>query len=89
MEIGSDGQYEDYSVSNDMVLLKGEFDLITNHKEEDLRKELEAVFSRKFPSITMYDFEFVKRDRNIVSTPVVNFVHVLSFANVDVFFAVV
>ena len=28
VKIGSDGQYEDYSVYDDMVLLKGEFDLI-------------------------------------------------------------
>ena len=70
-EIGTDGEYEDYPVTDDMVLLKGEFDLVNNHTEENIRRELEGVFSRKFPGITMYDFEFVKRDRNIVSTPVV------------------
>ena len=48
----------------------------------DLRRELEAVFSRKFPSITMYDFDFVKRDRNIVSTPVVKEGHQWDFGHV-------
>ena len=45
MEIGTDRENEDYSVSDDMVILKGEFDLISNHKEEDIRREPEAGFS--------------------------------------------
>ena len=63
-EIGTDGEFEDYPRTNDMVLLKGEFDLVSNHKEENIRRELEGIFSRKFPGLTMHDFEFVKRDRN-------------------------
>ncbi|KAJ7318913.1 hypothetical protein OS493_036904 [Desmophyllum pertusum] len=82
VEIGDDGEYEDYSVTDDIVLLKGEFDLVSNHKEEDIRRELEEIFSRKFPGITMYDFEFVKRDRNIISTPVVKEGHQWDFAHV-------
>ena len=63
-EIGTDGEFEDYPRTNDMVLLKGEFDLVSNHKEENIRRELEGIFSRKFPGLTMHNFEFVKRDRN-------------------------
>ena len=63
-EIGTDGEFENYPRTNDMVLLKGEFDLVSNHKEENIRRELEGIFSRKFPGLTMHDFEFVKRDRN-------------------------
>ena len=48
-----------------MVLLKGEFDLVSNQKEEDIRRELEGIFQRKYPN--MYDFEFVKRDRHTIS----------------------
>ena len=33
-EIGTHGEFEDYPVTDDMVLLKGEFDLVSNHKEE-------------------------------------------------------
>ena len=65
-----------------MVLLKGEFDLVSNHNEDNIRRELEGIFSRKFPGITMYDFEFVKRDRNIVSTPVVKKGHQWDFVHV-------
>lgn len=49
-----------------MVLLKGEFDFVSNYKEENIRRELEGIFSWKFFGIIMYDFEFVKRDRNII-----------------------
>ena len=56
-EIGTDGEFEDYPVTDDMVLLKGEFDLVSNHKEENIRRELEGIFSRKFPGITMHDLE--------------------------------
>jgi len=48
-EIGTDGEFEDYPVTDDMVLLKGEFDLVSNHKEENTRRGLEGIFSRKFP----------------------------------------
>ena len=81
-EIGTDGEFEDYPVTDDMVLLKGEFDLVSNHKEENIRRELEGIFSWKFPDITMYDFEFVKRDRNIISTPVVKTGHRWDFVHV-------
>lgn len=76
------GSYEDYSLTDDMVLLKGEFDLVSNHTEEEIRRELEAVFSRKFPNICMYDFEFVKRERNVVSTPVVKESHKWDYGHV-------
>ena len=71
VEIGTDGEFEDSPVTDDMVLKKGEFDLVSNNKEENIRREVEGIFSRKFPGITMHDFEFVKRDRNIISAPVV------------------
>lgn len=58
------GDYEDYSITDEMVLLKGEFDLISNEKEEDVRRELEGIIKLKYPCINMYDFEFVKRDRH-------------------------
>lgn len=70
VDIGTDGEFEDSPVTDDMVLLKGEFDLVSNNKEENIRREVERIVSRKFPGITMHDFEFVKRDRNIISAVV-------------------
>ena len=57
VDIGTDGEFEAYAVTDDIVLLKGEFNLVSNHKEENIRRELEGIFSRKFPGITMHDFE--------------------------------
>ena len=82
VELTEDGGYEDYPVSDDMVLLKGEFDLVSNHTEEDIRRELEALFSKKFRNICMYDFEFVKRERNVICTPVVKDGHNWDYGHV-------
>ena len=38
VEIGTNGEFEDYPVTDDMVPLKGEFDLVSNHKEENIKK---------------------------------------------------
>ena len=56
VEISPDGDCEDYSITDEMVLLKGEVDLVSNQKEEDIRRELEGIFKRKYPCINMYDF---------------------------------
>lgn len=82
VEISPDGDCEDYSITDEMVLLKGEFDLVSNQKEEDIRRELEGIFKRKYPCINMYDFDFVKRDRHTISTPVVKEAHLWDFAHV-------
>ena len=51
-----------------MVVLKGEFDLITGHSDNEVRSELEEVFKTKL--ITKFDFDFVKRERRSVIVPV-------------------
>ena len=54
-----------------MVVLKGEFDLITDHNEDKIRQDLVDVFKRKLPLIGKHDFEFVKRERQSIVRPVV------------------
>ena len=54
-----------------MVVLKGEFDLITDHNEDKIRQDLVDVFKRKLPLIGKNDFEFVKRERQCIVRPVV------------------
>ena len=49
-----------------MVVLKGEFDLITDYNEDKIRQDLVDVFKRKLPVIGKNDFEFVKRERDNV-----------------------
>ena len=75
-------EYEDYAVTDDMVLLKREFDFVSNHKEENIRGEQEGVSNWKFPVLIMFDFEFVKRDKNTISTPVVKEGNLWDFAHV-------
>ena len=54
-----------------MVVLKGEFDLITDHNEDKIRQDLVDVFKRKLPLIGKNDFEFVKREKQCIVRPVV------------------
>ena len=82
VEISPDEDHEDYSITDEMVLLKGESDLVSNQGEEDIRRDLEGIFKGKYPCINMYDFEFVKRDRHTISTPVVKEAHLWNFAHV-------
>ena len=82
VEISPDEDHEDYSITDEMVLLKGESDLVSNQEEEDIRRDLEGIFKGKYPCINMYDFEFVKRDRHTISTPVVKEAHPWNFAHV-------
>ena len=82
VEISPDEDHEDYSITDEMVLLKGESDLVSNQGEEDIRRDLEGIFKGKYPCINMYDFEFVKRDRHTISTPVVKEAHPWNFAHV-------
>ena len=56
---------------NSMVVLKGEFDLITDHNEDKIRQDLVDVFKRKLPLIGKNDFEFVKRETQCIVRPVV------------------
>ena len=54
-----------------MVVLKGEFDLIPGHSENEVRSRLVEVFKTKFKLITKFDFDFVKRERSSVIVPAV------------------
>eukprot|EP00112_Aurelia_sp_Birch-Aquarium-sp1_P011557 Seg2427.10 transcript_id=Seg2427.10/GoldUCD/mRNA.D3Y31 product="hypothetical protein" protein_id=Seg2427.10/GoldUCD/D3Y31 len=53
-------QDQDYTVVDDMVVLKGQFDLSSDFTEDDIRAELALLFSTKLPQINQRDFDFVK-----------------------------
>ena len=73
---------EDYSVTDSMILLKAECDLKSCYSEDDVRSELVDVFKEKLPLIEKGDFDFVKRERNTISTPVVKCGHKWDFKHV-------
>ena len=81
-EITDDGCYSDYVITEDSVLLKGEIDLKSDQTEEAIRGELKAVFEKRYPDIGLYDFEFVKRERNVLITPIVKGNHAWDFSHV-------
>ena len=71
-----------YAIKEDMILLKGEFDLECDVDEESIRAELRKVFMKKCPLICNDNFDFVKRDRNTICTPVVKEGHVWDYPHV-------
>ena len=70
VEITDDGCYSDSAIT-DSVLLKAEIDLKSDQSEKAIRGELKAVFKKRYPDISLYDFEFVKREQNVIITPTV------------------
>jgi hypothetical protein len=72
----------DYSLVDDMIILKGYCDLGTSYSEADIRKEISEILQQKFPAITTGLFDFVKRERNRVVTPVVKATHKWDFKQV-------
>ena len=82
VEITDDGCYSDYAVTEDSILLKAEIDLKSDQTEEAIRGELKAVFNKRYPDIGLYDFEFVKRERNVIITPIVKDNHAWDFSHV-------
>ena len=60
-----------YAIKDEMILLKGEFDLKCNADEASIRSELKKVFAEKFSLICADNFDFVKRDSNTIRTSVV------------------
>ena len=82
VEVTDDGCYGDYAITEDSILLKAEIDLKSDQTEEAIRGELKAVFNKRYPNIGLYDFEFVKRERNVIITPVVKDNHAWDFSHV-------
>ena len=72
----------DYAITEDSVLLKAEIDLKSDQNEEAIRGELKDVFKKRYPNIGLYDFEFVKRERNVITTPIVKDNHAWDFSHV-------
>lgn len=74
---------QEYIIKEEMFLVKGEFDLLTGAEEQGICEELKEVFRIKYPLISRKDFDFVKRDRNTIMTPVVTENHSWDFAHVN------
>ena len=71
-DLDENGFVPDYTVTDDMVLLKGYFELGTGQSESEIRESITEVLKHRFPFVRPEHFDFVKRERNKVTTPVVN-----------------
>ena len=52
---------------SDILLLNGGFDLTLGHTEDEIRNELVEVFKANISTIRKTDFDFVKREKNVVT----------------------
>ena len=48
------------------ILLVREFDLTPGHSEDEISNELMEVFKSKIATIRKTDFDFVKREKNVL-----------------------
>lgn len=71
----TDEERDSFSFSERQIVIKGEFDLTPGHK-------LVEVFESKIPTIRKTDFDFVKREKNVVTLPVAKTGHKWDFAYV-------
>ena len=65
------GYIPDYTLKDEMVLLKGYFELGTQQEESEIRESITEVLKQRFPFVRSTHFDFVKRERNKISTPIV------------------
>ena len=78
-----DSQHKsDYSLTESMILVKGECDLKSTDSQDEIRAELTSLFKVKLPLITKKDFDFVRRERNTITTPIVKSEHQWDFKHV-------
>ena len=71
-DLDENGFVPDYAVTDDMILVKGYFELGTGQSESEIRKSITEVLEQRFPFVRQDHFDFVKRERNKVTTPLVN-----------------
>ena len=73
---------DSFTFSERHIVIKGEFDLTPGHSVDEIRNELVEVFKSKIPTMRRTDFDFVKREKNVITLPVVKTGHKWDFAHV-------
>lgn len=66
----SDVPDEENSLLDETILINSHCELLPSFTEKEIREELVSLFKTKFPYITDLDFNFVKRERNTISKPI-------------------
>ncbi|PFX23509.1 Retrovirus-related Pol polyprotein [Stylophora pistillata] len=73
---------KEYGLIDNMIVIKGQYDFYPDYSEEEIKSELVSLFKTKLPHITSRDFDFVRRERNTISVPVVKENHKWNFKHV-------
>ena len=77
---------DSFSFSERHIVIKGEFDLTPGNTEDEICNELVEVFKAKISTIRKTDFDFVKREKNVVTLPVVKTGHNVEKHSLDLTF---
>ena len=63
---------EVYQMEPEMICLQGFVEIEQNHTGVEIKKLLVKVFQKKYPEISIYDFDYVKREKNNILIPTVD-----------------
>ena len=63
---------EVYRVEPEMICLQGFVEIVQDHTDLEIKELLVKVFQKKYPKISIYDFDYVKREKNNISIPTVD-----------------
>ena len=63
---------EVYRMEPETICLQGFVEIEQDHIEVQIKESLVKVFQKKYPEISIYDFDYVKREKNNITTPIVD-----------------
>ena len=63
---------EVYRMEPEMICLQGFVEIEQDHTEVEIKELLVKVFQKKYPEISIYDFDYVKREENNISISTVD-----------------
>ena len=70
-DLDENGFVPDCAVTDNTILLKGYFELWTGQLESEIRESITEILKQRFPFVRPDHFDFVKRERKKVTTPIV------------------
>ena len=63
---------EVYRMEPEMICLQGFVEIEQDPTEVKIKESLVKVFQNKYPKVSIYDFDYVKREKNNISIPTVD-----------------
>ena len=63
---------EVYRMEPEMISLQGFVEIEQDHTDLKIKESLVKVFQKKYPKISIYDFDYVKREKINISIPTID-----------------